>query len=121
MTIFGYTLPEIRKFLIATVGFLIAAAALVVFIAPGFQEAVETLIIAAIGAIGVFALPNPSEEQVYKALSALVGGLLAVVQFYHTIPSGLAVKIGALVYAFAIAYVVWRTSNKKVGVAVRAP
>lgn len=111
MTIFGYTLPEIQKFLIALVGLVIAGVALFVGFDPGFQPAVEVLVTGLIGAIAVFALPNPSADAVYKALAAFATALLTVVEFYQHIPSSTATKVLALLYAFALTYVIWRKGN----------
>lgn len=113
MTIFGHTLPEVQKSLIAVAALLIAAVALVFPLHAGFQEAVETLIIAAIGLAGVFAIPNPSPDDVYKAFSAFVGAAMAIVEFYQTIPTATGTKILALAYAIAVVYCIWRVSNKK--------
>lgn len=112
MKIGKYTLPEVAKFLVALAALVIAAVAMFVTLDPNFQPAVETLIYAVLGVVGVFALPHPTQDQVYKALSALAGALLAVIQFYHTIPSSTTTKVIALCFAFAVAYAVWRTPNK---------
>jgi hypothetical protein len=111
MTILGHTLPEVQKFLIALLGLIIAGVALFVGLDPGFQAGVETLIIAVIGVVAVFALPNPTGDAVYKALAALATSLLAVLEFYATIPSSTTTKVLALLYAFAVTYAVWRKTN----------
>lgn len=111
MTIFGYTLPEIQKALIALAGLIIAGAAMFLTLDPSFQAGVEVLIIALIGVVSVFSLPNPSPDQVNKALGAFVTAFVAVLQFYHTVPSSTVTKILAIVYAFAVVYCIWRKSN----------
>jgi hypothetical protein len=114
MTIFGYALPEIQKFLLAVAALVIAGAAMLITLDPGFQAAVETLIIAVIGAVAIFAVPNPSTADVNKGLAALTSALVAVIQFYHSVPSSTTTKVIALCYAFATAYVIWRTRNHNV-------
>lgn len=111
MTIFGYSLEEIQKSLVALVAFIIAGVALFVTLAPGFQEAVEVLLIALIGVVSVFSLPHPTVDSVNKALGAFISAAITVIQFYHTIPSSTTTKVIALVYAFAVVYVIWRTRN----------
>lgn len=111
MTIFGYTLPEVQKFLLALAALAIAGAAMFLTLDPGFQAGVETLIIGFIGAVAVFSIPNPDQEAVYKALSGLAGSLITVIQFYHAVPSGIGTKVVALCYAFAVAYCIWRKTN----------
>lgn len=113
MTIFGYTLAEVQKFLIALAGLIIAGVAMFITLDPSFQAAVETLLIALIGVVSVFAVPNPTQDDVYKALSAFVSAAIAVIQFYHTVPSSTTTKVIALVYAFAVVYVIWRKSNTR--------
>lgn len=111
MLIFGHTLAEVRKFLIALLAFIIAGVGLFLTINPDFQQAVETLIFAAIGVAAVFSIPHPTQEEVYKAFSAFVTAGIAVIQFYHTIPSSTTSKIIALVYAGVAVYAVWRVPN----------
>lgn len=120
MTIFGHTLPEVQKFLIAVAALLIAGVAMFVTLDPGFQAGVETLIVAVIGAIAVFGLPNPNPDEVNKALAALATSLISVIQFYHTVPSATGTKVLALVFAFATTYCIWRKSNAPVSRSLNA-
>jgi hypothetical protein len=111
MTVFGYTLPEIQKFLLALAALVIAGLALFIGFDPAFQPAVETLIVGFIGAVAVFSLPNPTADAVYKALAALAASLLTVVEFYHKFDPSTSTKVLALLYAFAVTYVIWRKGN----------
>lgn len=111
MITFGHTLAEVQKFLVALIAFIIAGVGLFVTLDPGFQEGVETLIFAAIGVAAVFSIPHPTQDQVYKAFSALVTAGISVIQFYHTVPSSTTSKVIALAFAAAAVYAIWRTPN----------
>lgn len=76
-----------------------------------FQQQVIALIPLAAGVVAVWGTKNATEDAIDKAIMQFVTGAIGVANFFSTIPSDLAVKIGALVYAGVGAYFVWKSRN----------
>lgn len=110
--IFGYTLEEARKAVIAFITFGAAIAALFIAYDPGINEALITLVGAVAGVVGVFMSPYNAED-LSKAVSQLQGAALSLVGFWVTVDPSLEVKIGTAVAAALSAYAVFKVRNKQ--------
>jgi hypothetical protein len=118
------TIQKYSKMVASLIVFAFAAIALFwggqIFgfhIEANFEDKVMALLPLLGAVVAVLATKNATEDAVDKAVSQFLTGLLAVAQFFHTIPAGTGVKIGAVVYALIGAvYLVWRVPNKGVAI-----
>lgn len=117
--IFGYTLDESRKAVLAFAAFAAAIAALFITYDPSINEAAVTVVSAIFGVIGVFLAPY-SPENLSKAVTQLQTSLVALVSFWVTIDPSLEVKIGTAVAAALSAYAVFKIRNKQPAAVTRA-
>lgn len=111
--IFGYTLDEAKKAVIAAIAFTGAIVALFVAYDPGVNEAAISIAGALIGIIGVFQAPQFSIEDFSKYLEALKGALIAMANFWFVIEPSLTVKITTAVGAIIALVAIRRARNNK--------
>jgi hypothetical protein len=114
--IFGYTLEEARKAVVAFVFLILSAFALfVVFPADikdvSFTDAVIALTGSVFGTVGVFMDKNVTADDLSKAVTQLQGSALAVVGYFTVVPVGTVEKISLFAGAILSVYLVFRTPN----------
>jgi len=112
--IFGYTLGEAQKFVVA---FIFFAATLAGFFIA-FDPATTPALVAVSGAIfalaGVFLNKQHTVDDMSKALSQLQGTLISLVGIYVTVDPALITKIGMAVAAVIGVYAVYKRENDPV-------
>jgi hypothetical protein len=111
--IFGYTLAEAKKTVIAVITFGAAVAAMFIAYNPGINEAAITLAGAIFGVIGVFLSPQFSIEDLSKAVAALQGALIALGNFFFVIHPSTVVQITTVVGSAIALYALYRANNEK--------
>lgn len=111
--IFGYTLAEAKKAVIAFITF--GGAVLAMFIAydPGINEAAITLAGAIFGVVGVFLTPQFSIEDLSKAVAALQGAAIGLGNFFLVIEPSTEVQITSVVGAAIALFAIYRANNEK--------
>jgi hypothetical protein len=106
--IFGYTLAESKKFVIAGIAFVGSIVALFVAYEPGVNEAAISIAGSLFGLVGVFMAPQFSIEDFSKYLEAFKGACIAMANFWFVVNPSLTVKIttavGAIIALVAIKY-----------------
>jgi len=106
--VFGYSVAESKKFVIAAIAFTGSIVALFVAYNPGVNEAAISIAGALFGLIGVFTATQFSIEDFAKYLEALKGACIAMANFWFVVNPSLTVKIttavGAIIALVAIKY-----------------
>lgn len=112
------TLQHYSKTIVSFLAFAFAAVALFfggdIFgfhIQASFEQEVIALIPLGAGVVSVFGTKNATPDAIDKAIMQFVTGAISVATFFTAVPSGLGVKVGAIVYAGVAAYFVWKKSN----------
>lgn len=114
--IFGYSLAESRKAVIAAIYFVFAVIMLAGFVpAVGFEEAVLALVGPLYGVIGVFLAKNHSADDLQKALEALKAAALSAVSFYVAVPDSTGATITMLITGAVMAIGVYWARNEGQG------
>ena len=111
--IFGYSLSEAKKTVIAAITFGGAIALLFITYNPGINESAITLAGALFGVLGVFMAPQFSVEDLSKALVALQGAAIAMANFWVTVSPSLTVKITTAVGAIIALVAIYVANNSK--------
>lgn len=111
--IFGYSLAEAKKTVIAFIVFGGAVAAMFIAYNPGINEAAITLASAIFGVIGVFLQPQFSIEDLSKAVTALQGAAIGLGNFFLVIEPSTTVQITSVVGAAIALYAIYRANNEK--------
>lgn len=115
MTIFGHTLAECQKAVVAFIGLCAAVAGLYISnIDPGFWLALTILAGAIFGVVGVFAEKNLTPDHLAKAVIALIGAVISVVSFWVTINPSLEGRLISIAIAAITVFAVWRRENAPV-------
>lgn len=111
--IFGYSIAESKKFVIAAIAFTGSIVALFVAYNPGVNEAAISIAGSLFGLVGVFTATQFSIEDFAKYLEAFKGATIAMANFWFVVNPSLTVKIttavGAIIALVAIKY----ANNKK--------
>lgn len=110
--IFGYTVAESKKFVIAFIAFGGAMAAMLITYDPGINEAAISIAGSLIGIIGCFTATQFSIEDFSKYLEALKGALIAMANFWFVMDPSWTVKATTLVGAI-IALAAIRVANNE--------
>jgi hypothetical protein len=111
--IFGYSLAESKKFVIAAITFIGAIVAMFVAYNPGINESAITLAGAVFGVAGVFMAPQFSVEDLSKSLVALQGAAIAMANFWVTVSPSVTVKITTAVGAIVALIALYVANNEK--------
>lgn len=110
--IFGYTLAEAQKAVMAFIGLCTAVAALYITnIDPSFWTAVTVMAGAVFGVIGVFMEKNFTADSLSKAVVALIGAAVSVVAFFIEVDPDTTGRLIAIAIAAITVYAVWRREN----------
>lgn len=119
---YGKAVASLLVFAFAAIALFWGGSIFGFHINASFEDKALALIPLLGGVVAVLATKNATEDAVDKAVSQLLTGLLAVAQFFHTIPADTGVKIGAVVYSLiAAVYLVWRIPNAGVSVPMVDP
>jgi hypothetical protein len=111
--IFGYTLAESKKAVLAFILFGGSIAALFVAYNPEVNQVAISIAGAVFGIIGVFASPQFSIEDLSKWVTALQGAVIAMANFWVAVSPSLTVKITTAVGAAIGLYALYRANNEK--------
>jgi uncharacterized membrane protein len=110
--IFGHTIAECQKAVLAFIGLCAAVASLYISnIDPGFWAAVTILAGAIFGVIGVFLEKNLTADHLAKAVVALIGATISVVTFFITVAPDTGGRLIAIALAAITVFAVWRREN----------
>jgi drug/metabolite transporter superfamily protein YnfA len=110
--IFGRSIPEARKAVVAMLSLAGAILALVLSnYDPSFTEACIALAGAVFAVAGVFMAKNHTEQDLSKAVSQLQGAALTVVGYFVTVQPSTAQKITIIGGAIVSVIGVWWVKN----------
>ncbi len=110
--IFGHTLAECQKTVMAFIGLCAAIASLYISnIDPAFWAAVTILAGAVFGVIGVFMEKQLTADHLAKAVVALIGATISVVVFFIQVNPGTEGRIISIAIAAITVFAVWRKEN----------
>jgi hypothetical protein len=109
--IFGYTVDQARKAVIAFIGGLILLVAMFVTFPIGFDEALGVVLAQGFAVLGVFLAKNHTPDDLTKALQQLAGGVVALVALFETVDPNTLETIIAIVGEFGLFYAVFHASN----------
>ncbi len=119
--IFGWSVEQTLKFLVALVTLVLAIVGLFVALKPGFDEAVVVLAGEIVGTAGVFMAKNITEDDVSKALAKLQGSIITVVGFFVVLDPTDVEKATVIGGALASVIAVYFVQNKSMPPPVLAP
>lgn len=112
--IFGYTLAEAQKAVVALVVAAVTLTGYFVVFDPGFNEAAVAATVAVFNVLGVFLATNHTAADAQKAVSALAASALGLVGFFTTVDPGTTeITLGVLA-ALANVYAVYKARNEPV-------
>lgn len=105
--IFGYSLPETRKTVVAGLYLIFSVVMLAGFVPHvGFQEAVLAVVGPLYSVIGVFLAKNHDPADLQKALEALKAAFMTAISFYVAVPEAtneaVTLLIGGVVMAVGV-------------------
>lgn len=114
--IFGYSLAECQKAIVAAI-YLVFAVVMLAGVVPhvGFEEAVIAVIGPTFGVVEVFLTTNHSAADLQKALEALKAAAMTAVGFYVATPANTEQVIGMLITGIVMAVGVYWARNRKPG------
>jgi len=109
--IFGYTLDQAQKAVIAFVGFALLLVAYFVAFEPGTEAAVTAVIVYGFGVARVFMAKNHTVDDLQKAVEALATSVVGLVGLYVTVDPSVLETVLAAVANAAVVYGVYRVAN----------
>lgn len=110
--IFGHSLSETRKTVVAGLYLLFSVVMLAGFVPHvGFQEAVLAVVGPAYGVVGVFLAKNHDPADLQKALEALKAALMTAISFYVAVPEATNESVTLLITGIVMAVGVYWTRN----------
>lgn len=104
--IFGYTVDQVKKAVVAAVGAAILLAAFFIVFPVGFETAAMAVITQVFGVVGVFLAKNHTVDDVSKAIQQLTASVLALLVLFiqldpNTVQTAIAI-VGELVLAVSV-------------------
>lgn len=111
LSIFGHTLAETKKTVIALLVLLASAVALFVVYDPGIKTALIVLVGNGFAVVGVFAAPKFSVEDLSKTLGQLSGSVFTLLAFWIKVNPSLPVTIASVIALVPVGYAVWKAQN----------
>lgn len=109
--IFGHSIAESRKAVVAFAIFVLSSLALFVAYDPGIKDAIVVLIGNGFAVVAVFTAPKFSIDDLTKMLGQLVGSVQSLLTFFVVIDPNVWVVVGGVISLIPIGYAVWRTGN----------
>lgn len=101
--IFGYTLGQVRKMVIALVGTVLLLGGYFIVFEPGTRDAVIAIVIYGFGVVRVFLAKDVTVDEQQKAVEQLATSVIGLVGLYVTIqPSVLELVLAVVANVFLV-------------------
>lgn len=111
MNPFKYSFAEAKKFWLALALFIGTGLVYVLHFDPGFGEALQVLVADGFVVAGVFAAPQFSEADLSKAITAAVGSIITVYQFFGQVDPSLELQIYTWIGTGISVFAIWWVGN----------
>lgn len=109
--IFGYTLEQTKKFLLALALFIGTGAAYVLHYDPNFAQALQVLVGTGFSVVGVFTAPQFSEADFSKAITAAIGAMFGVYKFFGQVDADTELQILTWIGTGVSVFSIWWIGN----------